>query len=178
MDPSGLDWIEYTGQSLSWYAGEPGNRATLVIPKCAATSGLTNYQEPRLANVRDAGPVPAGWYTVDLRPDPWRVATIGPTGKLNSNVGIQRIPRLGNDGLPLRDIPGLWGSWRARLQADKPTGRDNFYLHDSHKGETSGCIETCTELFQQLFMYRMIADSIRVHVDYTGVTSTRGPTRR
>jgi hypothetical protein len=96
-----LDWIEYRGQSLSWYAGEPGNRATEVFPKCAATSGLFGFQEPRFSDLRDVGPVPQGWYSIDLRPDPWRQATVGPTGELNSNVEIQRIPRRGPDGLKL-----------------------------------------------------------------------------
>jgi uncharacterized protein RhaS with RHS repeats len=101
IDPTGLDWIEYRGQSLSWYAGEPGNRATEVFPKCAATSGLFGFQEPRFSDLRDVGPVPQGWYSIDLRPDPWRQATVGPTGELNSNVEIQRIPRRGPDGLKL-----------------------------------------------------------------------------
>jgi hypothetical protein len=177
VDPTGLDWMEYTGQSLQWYAGNPGNRATILL-RCAATSGLVNFQEPRFADRRDVGPVPQGWYTIDLRPDPWRVATIGPTNELNSSVGIQRIPRRGNDGLPLTVIPNAWGTWRARLEPSQASGRDNFYLHNSQKGETHGCIETCDDVFQEMLRYRMIANSIRVHVDYRGATSTRGPTRK
>ena len=67
---------------------------------------------------------------------------------------------------------------RARLQPDVQSGRENFNLHDSTKGETHGCIETCEELFREFLRYSRSADFIRVHVDYTGTRSTLGPTKR
>jgi hypothetical protein len=38
-----------------------------------------------------------------------------------------------------------WGTIRARLEnrdGHKTAGRDGFYLHDSGKGESHGCVET------------------------------------
>ena len=73
-----------------------------------------------------------------------------------------------------------WGQWRARLIPKKETntrGRNNFYLHDSYKGESSGCIECETELYYDLVNYREDNKQIEVWVEYpTETTSTNGDT--
>ena len=56
--------------------------------------------------------------------------------------------------------------------------RDTFYLNDSHKGYTHGCIETCGKLYDRLVQYHNRGlESIFVQVQYN-VTNTNGGTRR
>jgi hypothetical protein len=55
----------------------------------------------------------------------------------------------------------------------------NFYLHDSHKGYTHGCIETETDVFWKLRLIRMTQPSIKVTVKYKSLNmSTNGGTFR
>lgn len=60
----------------------------------------------------------------------------------------------------------------------KPTKRDNFYLHNSTKGFTHGCVETCDSLYDKFVKYHEQGlSSIDVQVRYT-TTSTNGGTAR
>lgn len=72
IDPWGLDWIEYTGQSLNWYGGRFGDRSR-VIHQCPATSGGGAFQHPEFAGTSDGGPVPEGQYRINLTLNPSRV---------------------------------------------------------------------------------------------------------
>ncbi len=93
--------------------------------------------------------------------------------------GVQRIrPQytLSNGQI---GYPTGWGTWRARLEPrDVSGGRHNFYLHNSTKGYTHGCVETCDSLYSRFSAYH---DSglrgIDVLVDYT-TNSTNGGTAR
>jgi RHS repeat-associated protein len=174
-DPFGLDWIEYTGEKINWYGGNYPDRSQPGL-WCWARSGRDGYQLPREQNNPDRGPVPEGGYTINLRKDPNRVAGLS-GGTLAADTGIQRIPTTGPDGQRLRYIPGNWGSWRARLEPDVPGDRYSFYIHNSRKGQTKGCIETCDDLLDELLKYRKRNDRIRVYVDYTGAEVTRGSMR-
>jgi hypothetical protein len=174
-DPFGLDWIQYNGERLTWFGGDYPHRSSPGI-SCWARSGASGYQLPRDQNKPGKGPVPEGSYTINLRKDPNRVASVS-GGKLLEDTGIQQIPTVGPDGGRLQYIPGIWGSWRARLEPDTPGSRDNFYIHNSRKGYTSGCIETCDKLMQELLNYRKKHGRIGVYVDYTGAETTRGSLR-
>jgi len=177
IDPTGLDWIEYTGQTLTIWPGAFKDRGDPPIVQCKATSGYPNYQNPVFAN-QVLGPVPQGHYRVNLSLDPKRWANIVPSGEnLAAAYGVQRIrpSYVGPNGETL--IPQGWGTWRARLAPiNVSTTRSNFYLHNSTKGFTHGCIETCDGLYNRFVTYHdQGLASIDVLVDYT-TNSTNGGT--
>jgi RHS repeat-associated protein len=168
-DPFGLDWIEYNGRQMSLYGGKLGDRSQLKR-QCAASSGQNvpgyfDYRNSAYQNVPGYGPTPEGLYSVNLVPNPNRIANVAPGGYLtpSPNGGIERIPAGGEQS---------WGNWRARLMPAPGTntyGRDNMYLHDSTKGETHGCIETCSGLLNNLLQLRSAGvKAIDVFVDYPG----------
>ena len=180
-------WISYDGQTVSIYAGKDGDKST-ILRSYKGTSGIINEKgDFRNANAqkrKDEGPVPEGWYSINLKPSPIREADIDPKSGLlkpSSQGGIELIPES-------RVMPwgttywySAWGTWRARLNAMPGTdiyGRDGlFYFHNSHKGYTHGCIETATILFAHLINYRKNHDQIHVLVDYpTANSSTNGNT--
>jgi RHS repeat-associated protein len=178
IDPLGLDWIGYDGQNVQWYGGDVGDRSTMLT-NCVATSGYRDFfRDFQRAWMRGAeyGPVADGLWRIDLRPDPARIARascrMAETGNLysNPNGGIERVNstyRLPNGGEA--DAGSAWGSWRARLRPVRvPRYQSgNYYLHDSSKGFTHGCVETCTELLDELLKYRELGNShIDVLIDY------------
>lgn len=74
-----------------------------------------------------------------------------------------------------------WGTVRARLEILPGTitnGRNFFYLHNSTKGYSHGCVETQTGLFNKFYELRKNkATKIRVKVQYqTSNQSTYGAT--
>ncbi|HYH15752.1 MAG TPA: tlde1 domain-containing protein, partial [Flavisolibacter sp.] len=144
----------------------------------SAASGKRKYQNSQFTNVKGKGPVPEGYYSINLSLDPDRVATYNPeTMDMYSNFGIQKIPEKGtNTAGKSYSFPG-WGTMRARLEPMKDTetfGRDNFYLHDSVKGYTSGCIETDNAVFGQLMKIRGKQSSIKLKVLYTAKGGSTG----
>jgi RHS repeat-associated protein len=185
IDPYGLDWMEYTGTMVYWYAGKTGDTRQ-ILKQCAATSGDGESQNPAYQNrpeghPKGAGPLPAGLYQINLVPDPRRLATWDDeTGDLAPGSGVQQVPRSSLSRAGVSDLRTGWGKHRARLNpVDVPNlyGRGNFYLHDSHKGHTNGCVESCETLFDRLEVYRQAGNrSIDFRVRYTG-TTTLGNTR-
>jgi RHS repeat-associated protein len=191
-DPDGWDWLKYTGQTLTWYAGEYGD-TTKALHNYKATSGLLeidkqgnvrDYQNAQYQGKRNAGPTPEGKYRVNLKPDANRTATADPsTGELVPNKeggGIEKIPDTFTTSKgQTYTYPG-WGKNRAYLEPQKGTNtknRGSFYLHDSTKGFTHGCIETESGLFDQLKDYQKDNKSIDVMIDYPkGSSSTYGDT--
>ena len=172
-DPFGLDWIEYNGRKMNLYGGKVGDRSQLKR-QCTASSGQNvpgyfDYRNSAYQNIPDYGPTPEGLYSVNLVPNPNRMANVAPGGYLtpNPNGGIERIPAGGEH---------VWGTWRARLVPAPGTNtynRSNMYLHDSAKGETHGCIEVCSGLLNNLLQLRSAGiKSIDVLVDYPGYIRT------
>lgn len=150
-----------------------------------ATSGYIGYQKAKLSKLKDIGPAPEGKYWILLAPNPNRVAKADSKSGLllsNSNGGIERIPShtVTIDGgyATYRS----WGTIRARLFPDAKTntfGRSNFYLHDSHKGHSHGCIEVENHLFERLIRVRNKFTKIALMVNYASPeTITRGNTYR
>ena len=95
----------------------------------------------------------------------------------NPKGGIERIPEF-TIGIITYGFPE-WGEWRARLipkGTDKGGRNGPFYIHDSTKGYTHGCVESCGELLDDLINYRNQGNSsIDVKINYTDPT-TRGDT--
>lgn len=173
-------WLAYDGAFVYVYQGTYGQKGGATA-QYKASSGLPGYQRARNTNIKDAGPVPEGKYWIYLMPNPARIAKHDSrTGELLSNKdgGIEQIPKsIVNSAGDTIIYPG-WGNTRARLFADKATktfGRNNFYLHDSHKGFSHGCIETNPQVFDLLIKARQSFTKVALMVDYANDdTSTYG----
>jgi hypothetical protein len=179
------NWIQYDGLVVSLYAGKDGDKSK-IISSFKGTSGLkglkegeSDYRNAEFQSNKDLGPVPEGWYSINLKPKPWRVANADNiSGGILSNPdgGIELLPdpfitQAGNSII----YPG-WGTIRARLEPMAGTntfGRSNFYIHNSSKGFSHGCIETSTTIFGYLISYRNRGHmNINVLVDYPTPTSS------
>lgn len=187
LDPDGKDWIEFQGQFTTWYFGKYGDRKSGYLFRIPGTSGSEGFQFPEFQSQKGSndgpdpgGPVPQGRYSISLIEEPSRRVRWGKNAT-NSAHGIQMFG-LWPDGTS--ESPN-WGTWRARLDPSAGTntyGRGNFYLHDSGKGFTHGCVETNKsggrKLLNQLIKYRSSGHKeISVHIGYRPGMSTRGATK-
>ena len=171
---SSVPWILYNGTKVTIYEGKEGNtKKSKVITESNGTSGYQQVAEAQTdRSPNNPGPTPEGDYKIDLTPDPNRIVSVDPeSGGTNPGKGIEKLPSkvLLNGGQTM--TYGSWGTIRARLQKDpgnKRIGGDNFYLHDSDKGYSHGCIEVSkSKIFGQLLKYRSSGiKSIRVKVKY------------
>ncbi len=91
--------------------------------------------------------------------------------------GIQKLPTIHNGE---RVDTSDWGTMRARLNEQPGTktfGRHNFYIHNSNKGFSSGCIEIGKGFFPKLLTYAKYYGSIDLSVKYpTSNSPTLGKT--
>lgn len=172
--------MAFLGNKLVWFHNLPAGMTGPV--EFSATSGLEGSQISGSQQIKDAGPIPEGRYTFLARRDPKRVSTVVenyPECKLDVREGIQILPH-GTGGC---SFPG-WGSHRVRLTplaGNAAPHRGGFYLHDSHKGYSHGCIEVAA-FFDALIQY---ADEgkgpkiLTIRVSYaTGDLSTLGATKK
>ena len=114
--------------------------------------------------------MPEGKWRINLGLDPTRGARVNPDSTTIPALGVQWL----GPGSP------DWGTWRARLE--KVSVQDNrvntFYLHNSHKGFTHGCVETCDDLYDR---FQKLHDQgvgyVYVDVRYAG-DSTNGGTKQ
>jgi hypothetical protein len=129
-----------------------------------ATSGLPGYQSPSQQCLSEAGPIPEGSYYVLLRETKDRAAGNIEQCRLFAASYLQAIPR----GQEAGDCESVWMNWgrnRIRLfPATRETERacsprrNGFYLHDSTKGFSHGCIEIEGNFFA------VLRNMIRAHV--------------
>lgn len=168
-------YMTYDGQTLHW----PGHGTF------RATSGMPGSQIPSESCARDVGPVPPGRYKLYLADQ--GVAQDDGRGAcaLQPSWGIQSIPR----GAAAGDCERYWSQWgdnRARMEpADTATRnrcspiRGGFYLHDSTKGFSHGCIEVEGRIFPLLRTYARDArgsSTIIIKVEYVAERPTNGGT--
>ncbi|MEJ2669744.1 MAG: DUF2778 domain-containing protein [Gammaproteobacteria bacterium] len=168
--------MTYDGQNISW----PG-RGTFK-----ATSGLPGSQLPKDSCVPDIGPIPEGFYKVFISDH--GTAQDDGTGfcALKPSWGIQEIP----SGAAAGVCEPFWANWgrnRARMEpADvatknrcSPVTRGGFYLHDSTKGYSHGCIEVETRLFPLLRNCHKTTkkSTVIIKVSYVEGESTNGGTK-
>ena len=176
------NWIQYDGLKVSLYAGKDGDKSKL-ISSFKGTSGIkygeNDYRNAEFQSKKDHGPVPEGWYSVNLKGKPWRVAKADYTsGEILSNPdgGIELLPEVFITQSGRSIIYPGWGTIRARLEPMAGTntfGRSNFYLHNSSKGYSHGCIETSTTIFGYMIRYKNSGHmNINVLVDYPTPTSS------
>jgi hypothetical protein len=168
--------MTYDGQTIDW----PGKG------RFKATSGLPGYQEPGNTCVQDGGPVPEGKYKVLLADR--GIAQDDGTGTctLTPAWGLQDIPR----GAVAGGCEPYWANWgwnRARMEpADaatktrcSPLMRGGFYLHDSTKGFSHGCIEVESRifLFLRTHLKQRRGKSLVLKVAYVPGRTTNGGTK-
>jgi hypothetical protein len=108
---------------------------------------------------KDRGPIPTGTYTVATTIPKNPYATFNAAScSLNSSNSIQIIPRGGDEkDKPSGSEAGMcepyWANWgynRAALVPHRDMvapHRNGFFLHDSSKGFTHGCVETEQRFF-------------------------------
>jgi hypothetical protein len=139
--------LVYTGAKLTWKNSLPPSargKGQLVFD---ATSGGRGRQVASDDKLLDVGPIPQGLFSFLAEFDPLQAseaqANTQDDAFKNTREGIQALPTRWDsaDGIVASSLD--WGTWRVRLnpQGQTPGRTGGFYLHDSHKGYTSGCIE-------------------------------------
>lgn len=165
----------YDGVKLTWNS----------VGSFKATSGMPGHQIPSDQCLPDRGPVPEGNYYIPLI-DGSQAADDG-TGvcQLAPSWQIQTIPR-GSSAGACEPYWANWGYHRVRFEpADTatkntclPIKRGGFYLHDSTKGFSHGCIEVEGIFFAQLraFVNAKKQSRLYLKIKYSGA-STYGNTK-
>jgi hypothetical protein len=166
--------IEFDGQVLRWNGVQ-----------YKGTTGLKGYQTPSQQCKKDAGPVPEGLYTVLLRDKGTAKDDGSGQCRLEPAWGLQTIPR----GSQAGDCEPYWANWgqnRVRFEpADIRTRhactplRGGFYIHDSAKGFSHGCIEVQAAFFPALrnFVKMTKQATLLLQVKYVPNRQTNGGTR-
>ena len=153
------DYLVFNGKQVVWYNGDGG-----FVASYKAVSGGLDFQNKKYQNQKP-GPIPEGAYTINLSLNPNRVATRYEGNLFYNDVGIMKVP----NWMKVQSL-NPWGNTMARLEPVKGTnlwGRENnFYMHDSNKGYTSGCIEVQSSFFARLLDYRQSNPSIMLFVFY------------
>jgi len=170
--------LVYTGKWLYWKTSLPPSLQNATMRLFAASSGYTDgqtdYRYAKYQGVPNAGPIPAGQYQLStafnqLSPDrPTANKRWAAHWDLNlpSGEGITYLPT-NPDGSP---VSTPWGLTRTALtpvaitpskflstnDADTAKKRNGFYLHDSRKHQTSGCIEVGHAIYHTSFFMALI----------------------
>lgn len=175
--------MRYDGRMLTW-----NGHGTFK-----ATSGLPDYQYPSFQCYAGKGPIPEGTYSITLREDTHPARNDGTdTCMLAPSSRLQTIPR-GTDAGQCEPFWVNWGRNRIGLHPTDPTTkgkcsprRGGFYLHDSTKGYTHGCIEVEGRFFEALRAFGRGTKRLRLsrtpvltlRVQYAAGLSTNGGTRQ
>jgi hypothetical protein len=134
------DDLFYYGKKLVWRKSLPPSAGSALM--FDATSGLMAIASAQ--TIKDSGPIPEGLYKFKAQVDPQQANVaqanaLGDKAVENSREGIQFLPVGG-----LGPTQPQWGTFRVRLTPVGPNKaplRTGFYLHNSYKGYTHGCIE-------------------------------------
>lgn len=165
--------LEYNGYWLIWNG----------VRTFKASSGMVGFQHSRNQCIPDRGPVPEGYYYLLLAEGGLATDDGSGTCTLSPSWKIQTIPR-GEAAGACEPYWANWGSNRVRLEAlnittrnaCSPITRGGFYLHDSTKGFSHGCIEVETSFFTQLraFIKEHNRSRLTLKVKYTGGSTYGG----
>ncbi len=167
--------VIFNGQELHWFG-----HGTYK-----ATSGMPNFQQPSFQCEEGRGPVPEGNYYIPLIEG--GVAQDDGSGicRLKPSWQIEKIPRGASAG-PCEPYWANWGHNRVRFEpADSATKhkcsiqRGGFYLHDSTKGFSHGCIEVQESFFSALRVFLKRTDKTRLtlKIEYIPGRRTNGGTQ-
>jgi hypothetical protein len=178
--------LSYDGVTLHWPARKKTYNASSGLP---ATPGSTepDWRDSQFYCVKDHGPVPEGMYSLSTVVDPNTYAKVNKDPDVctvYAGKDIQKIPRGADAGA----CEAFWVNWGKNRVALKPSDaetrnacspvRDGFYLHDSTKGFSHGCIEVQGIFFDDLYDFAKSAKGKRLtlRVKYTH-QSTQGGTK-
>lgn len=176
--------LEFDGQTLTWKSkGKTYKASSGLIPE---KPGDTDWRESKYMCVVDHGPIPEGKYSLGTFIDPQKYSKDNGSGTcdLRASGYIQQIPR----GAMAGECEQYWINWGNNRVALEPEdaaarhgcnpGRGGFYIHDSVKGYTHGCIEVQTAFFNDLYSYASTSKRKRLtlKVKYTH-QSTYGGTK-
>jgi hypothetical protein len=149
VQPSDPD-LDYRGTYLAWLRHlPPGLGPDPLI--FHATSGLDRHQIAHQMKEKDLGPVPEGTYRLLARLDP-KQDSVAAANRVEARRTAESITNL-NDGVQFLPVGGngpvypSWGTLRVKLtpvRVDMGRREGGFYLHNSHKGFSHGCIEVGT----------------------------------
>lgn len=136
------DDLIYYGKKLVWRKSLPPSVEKKGQVVFDATSGF--MQVASAQTLKDSGPIPEGVYRFKAQFDPLQhtvaqANAMGDKSVTNGRDGLQVLPMGGNG-----PTQPQWGTYRVKLtpvSAIKANNRDGFYLHNSYKGYTHGCIE-------------------------------------
>lgn len=146
--------ITYDGQHVFWFGMGNFKKA-----EYEASSGMPGHQIAAEQDIVNKGPIPEGqyWFSIKIAGTAHVVSTAPGNFTLDTKQGIQSLKDMkDDDGKPHNSSE--WGQNRVRLNIIKfdkhdPKGRDGFYLHDSVKGRSHGCIEVDTAFFKRLRLF-------------------------
>lgn len=147
--------LTYDGKKITW-KGKGVYNATSGLMEFVDENGNGVIDDWRYADFqrkKDHGPIPEGRYYLYLKEDKNPVAAHNLAKcQLYGSPKLQRIPR----GAKYGECDLYWANWgenRIRLQpysSTKTFNRSGFYLHDSTKGYTHGCVELDQAFFREL----------------------------
>ncbi len=178
IDLDGLDWLHVRGDTVFWYGGDVGDTSELMY-SFASTSGyaeydkddniITSYQKAVFQSIEDYGPTPEGEYEINLTPSPDRHAQRKGSYLVPNDLGGIEMTEYDENGIHYSSPE--WGKYRARMTPKSVKRKmkrniKSFYIHDSEKGYTHGCIEIEHSFFDLLRYYRISNNSIKVIVQY------------
>jgi hypothetical protein len=167
----------YDGSAVDWYGvGRfPASSGLSVAVEEALLDGragpLFDPQHARYQAVKDHGPIPAGLFSFPLKLGGTATAHMGAHGvELDKREGIEQLPRYWTvHGVEYENR--AWGPDRVRLSVehiDDPQARGSrtggFYLHDSTKGYSHGCIEVDQQFFVRLRRLVSSGDAGRLYL--------------
>ncbi len=175
----------YDGQRLTWGG-----------IKYKATSGMPALQKPQKQCVSKRGPIPEGLYYLNVMGEngeaaeavvqDWSQCELKPSWRIED---IPRGEEATHHGIDCERYWAVWGNYRVRIEpADETTNRkcinkggkrDGFYIHDSTKGFSHGCIETEQRFFDRLIQ-RIGKDQRKLYlkVEYKEGIKTNGGTKK
>ena len=150
--------LEYDGVTLTWAARRRTYKASSGLP--AGSASEPDWRESKYACVKDHGPIPEGNYSLSTVVDPDVFADVNKdpaSCRVFPGSQIQQIPR----GPAAGACEPYWANWGTNRVALKPNDsatslacspvRNGFYLHDSTKGFSHGCVEVETTFFTDLY---------------------------
>ena len=146
---------------------------------------MPNYQYAKFQCVKNNGPVPEGLYYVPLIMGDMAEDDGSETCRLKPSWRIEEIPRGGLAG----KCEIYWANWGYNRVRFEPANlstkikcspqRNGFYLHDSTKGYSHGCIEVEDRFFNQLrrFAKNKSKNRLTMRVVYSDQIKTNGGTK-